>query len=263
MPRGRKQPDLKQAVLTPQDMQSAIQRIEKRIADIDAFDVRSVQTRSDPRIDALSNKLDALLVAIFGSGTIEYERYRWHVTNLDTAPINLVYPTPLSEVHEGLARGLASAKAQLETIKIGFQEELEYSVDPSTHRDQPEIERDNSLVHPRIAELCRDLLEHGAYAEAVERSFKIVRDRLRHLTGYETGSDAFGKGRLHIKGAAAAHVDSDFNQAVKFLTMAIDMFRNEKSHTSEGNIENANHALQYLVLSSLALRFLDRAEIIK
>lgn len=109
---------------------------------------------------------------------------------------------------------------------------------------------------------CHDLYEKGAYAEAVEKSFKVVRDRLRKLTGYETGSEAFGKGKLHIKGAAAPNVDQDFNNAVKFLTMAIDQFRNEKSHTSDAKIDDPIRAYEYLRLSSLAMNLLENAEIV-
>jgi len=109
---------------------------------------------------------------------------------------------------------------------------------------------------------CHDLYEKGAYAEAVEKSFKVVRDRLRKLTGHETGSEAFGKGKLHIKGAAATNVDQDFNNAVKFLTMAIDQFRNEKSHTSDAKIDDPIRAYEYLRLSSLAMNLLESAEIV-
>lgn len=116
-------------------------------------------------------------------------------------------------------------------------------------------------LHPEIISKCASLYDANAYPEAVEKSFKIVRDRLRTLTGHETGSEAFGKGHLHINGAAAANVENDFNQAVKFLTMAIDMFRNEKSHTSDAKIDDPVRAYQYLVLSSLAMYFLDQAEI--
>ena len=115
-------------------------------------------------------------------------------------------------------------------------------------------------IHPEIAAKCGSLYEGGEYAEAVEKSFKMVRDRLRDLTGYETGSEAFGKGKLHIKGAVAPHVDADFNQAVKFLAMAIDMFRNEKSHTSDARIDDPVRAHQYLSLSSLALSLLENAQ---
>lgn len=115
--------------------------------------------------------------------------------------------------------------------------------------------------HTDIVAKCSALYDAGEYAEAVEKSFKIVRDRLRTLTGYETGSESFGKGKLFIKGAAAPNVESDFNQAVKFLTMAIDMFRNEKSHTSDAKITDPTRAHQYIALSSLALSLLENAEI--
>lgn len=115
-------------------------------------------------------------------------------------------------------------------------------------------------LHPEIRAKSRSLYERGDYAEAVEKSFKIVRDRLRVLTGYETGSEAFGKGRLHVDGAAATHVDEDFQNGVKFLTMAIDRFRNEKSHTADGNLSDPIRAYEYLRLSSLAMHLLDGAQ---
>jgi uncharacterized protein (TIGR02391 family) len=114
-------------------------------------------------------------------------------------------------------------------------------------------------LHPEIYAKCRGLYERGDYAEAVEKSFKLVRDKLRALTGYETGSEAFGKGHLYVDGAAATHVDEDFQNGVKFLTMAIDRFRNEKSHTADGNIRDSIRAYEYLRLSSLALHLLEGA----
>jgi uncharacterized protein (TIGR02391 family) len=115
-------------------------------------------------------------------------------------------------------------------------------------------------LHPDIYSKCRKLYEDGAYAEAVEKSFKLVRDRLRALTTYETGSNAFGRGKLYIDGAAAPHVDKDFQEGVKFLTMAIDQFRNEKSHTADGNISDPIRAYEYLRLSSLAMHLLEGAQ---
>lgn len=112
-------------------------------------------------------------------------------------------------------------------------------------------------LHPEILSKCRKLYEGGDYGEAVEKGFKVVRDRLRALSGYETGSEAFGKGGLYIKGAAAPHVDDDFQNGVKFLTMAIDRFRNEKSHTADGNIADPTRAYEYLRVSSLAMHLLD------
>ncbi len=84
---------------------------------------------------------------------------------------------------------------------------------------------------------------------------------MRDLTGYETGSEAFGKSNIHIEGAIAPHVDKDFNEGVKFLAMAIDKFRNEKSHTSDTGIDDPTRAYEYLRLSSLAMHLLDAARV--
>lgn len=146
-------------------------------------------------------------------------------------------------------------KAALKHTQVSAQTRPKSLVEKTTLK----VESHFYGIHPQIITKCGALYETGAYAEAVEKSFKIVRDRLRELSGYETGSDAFGKGGLHIGGAAAPHVEEDFNQGVKFLTMAIDRFRNEKVHTADGNIADAVRAHQYLSLSSLALYFLENA----
>lgn len=119
-----------------------------------------------------------------------------------------------------------------------------------------------ALLHKAVIANCESLVSSGHYAQAVEMSFRVVRDRLRHLTSFEKGADAFGKGNLHVKGAINSHVDEDFNEAVKFLTMAIDRFRNEKVHTAEIGIDDPIKAFQYLILSSLAMRLLDNVEIV-
>lgn len=135
-------------------------------------------------------------------------------------------------------------------------------------RNDDENENNSSKVssalgnlHREIYEKCSKLYEDGSYSESAEKGFKVVRDRLRALTGYETGSEAFGKGKLFIKGAAASNVEKDFNEAVKFLTMSIDFFRNEKAHTSDAKINDPVRAYEYLRLSSLAMNLLDQAEI--
>ena len=146
------------------------------------------------------------------------------------------------------------AKTHLEYGIITLQrliERLELAVTESP--DSTAIES----LHPEILSRCRTLFESGSYAEAVEKSFKVVRDRLRALTSYETGSEAFGKGKLYVDGAAAPNVDEDFQDGVKFLTMAIDRFRNEKSHTADGNISDPIRAYEYLRLSSLAMHLLE------
>lgn len=115
-------------------------------------------------------------------------------------------------------------------------------------------------LHPAVQEACVKLYEAGHLAEAVEKSFRVVRGRLRELTTHETGAEAFGKGKLRVDGAIASWVEDDFNEAVKFLTMAIDRFRNEKAHTTDANLDPVK-AAEYIAMSSLAMRLLDNAHV--
>lgn len=151
-------------------------------------------------------------------------------------------------------------KADQQAFEDAF---LKYSSLVQLNREKSEVTGSLFGIHREIEEKCLSLYQANAHAEAVEKSFKIVKDKLRSLTGYESGSDAFGKGKLHIKGAAASNVDSDFNKAVQFLTMAIDMFRNEKSHTSDAKIDDPIRSYQYLAMSSLALSLLENSDINK
>ncbi len=146
-------------------------------------------------------------------------------------------------------------------LKIQNEAEYQEFTGKTPAKSTKQIKHDLSVLHPDIHTKCQSLFAKEEYPEAVEKGFKVVRDRLRNLTSFETGSEAFGKGKLHIKGAAAPNVDQDFNDAVKFLTMAIDKFRNEKSHTSDAKIDDPQRAYEYLTLSSLAMHLLDQAEI--
>ncbi|GHO59232.1 TIGR02391 family protein [Ktedonobacter robiniae] len=172
--------------------------------------------------------------------------------------------TPVIIYYEALAlqaeTAVTSARKSLKLVER-FVNLPKFQAYASTISGSKLLDANLLLLHPEIQNKCQNLVESGAYAEAVEKSFKVVRDKLRTLTGYEKGAEAFGKGKIHIKGAAAPNVDNDFNSAVKFLTMAIDMFRNEKSHTSNAKIHDSQQAYEYLCLSSLTMRLLDQAEV--
>lgn len=198
----------------------------------------------------------------YPEGTSQFNQYI-NASSIDRASYNFAYGTPIQEVREGLEAGRAEAIVLINAAINDLAEDLEDlgevpSGETASEQSEPSVLHD---VHPMILENCAKLCDASAFAEAVERSFKVVRDRLRELSGYETGSEAFGKGGLYVRGAAAPNVDQDFNEAVKFLTMAIDRFRNEKSHTSNAKIEDPNRAHHYLILSSLAMFLLDNTEV--
>src|SRR3981081_1499036 len=96
-----KQPELRYARLSLEDMQAAIIKIDRRILEIDGFDASQISGHSDPYLNVLATKLDTLLLNIFGADTVLYDRYRHRVLGLNRASANFGYEVPISEIRDG------------------------------------------------------------------------------------------------------------------------------------------------------------------
>lgn len=179
----KKAPELIEANLSFAEMQEAIPKIERRIADLDALDVNSINDRGDPRIDVLEKSLDSLLVSVFGAGTVEYKRYQWQVTHIDTAPVNLYNRTPIEVVRQGLQHGIATAKANLESIKREFLEELGDAGVTSSGKTLKAYE--GLELHPAIERAAGALFRDGHYANAVEDAVKALNALVRMNSGVD------------------------------------------------------------------------------
>ena len=127
VPRRTRPPELRTAELKPDDLRNALPRLRSRIEELRAFDVDTIQSRSDPRIGALEQKIDSTLADVFGEDTHEFSRFG--NTNLDHSPINMHYATPLPEVRAGVTRGFAAAVERLQTIVQRFEMEGLLTVD--------------------------------------------------------------------------------------------------------------------------------------
>lgn len=109
------------------------------------------------------------------------------------------------------------------------------------------------VIHEDIFDHISQYLATGDYFHAVEESYKLVRGKLREITGKEKATDAFAASNLEkIFGREPANdVEKDFFEGVKFLNMAIQFLRNEKAHTPASPLE-PNLAIHYISLASLA-----------
>ncbi len=103
------------------------------------------------------------------------------------------------------------------------------------------------------------LLDDGHYFNAVEEAYKVVRKKLKDITGKEKATEAFSQnnyekifGHLPVDDA-----EKDFFKGVKFLHMAIQFLRNEKAHTLATKLDK-NLAIHYISLASLAYDLIGR-----
>lgn len=117
----------------------------------------------------------------------------------------------------------------------------------------------NVKLQKEIFDHVQKLLEDGYYFNAVEEAYKIVRKKLKDITGKEKATDAFSNSNFEkIFGHQPVDdIEKDFFEGVKFLHMAIQFLRNEKAHTPSNDIEK-NLAIHYIALASLAYDLINR-----
>ncbi len=114
-------------------------------------------------------------------------------------------------------------------------------------------------IRPEIYGHIKRYLATQDYYHAVEESYKIVRQKLRELTGEEQAHKAFSESNIEkIFGHTPQDdTEKDFIEGVKFLNQAIQRFRNEKVHTPAKPLDK-NLAIHYISLASLAYELISR-----
>ncbi len=117
----------------------------------------------------------------------------------------------------------------------------------------------NITLQKEVFDHVQELLNNGHYFNAVEESYKIVRKKLKDITGKEKATDAFSNSNYEkIFGHQPADdVEKDFFEGVKFLHMSIQFLRNEKAHTPARDLDK-NLAIHYISLASLAYDLITR-----
>lgn len=121
----------------------------------------------------------------------------------------------------------------------------------------------SGAVYSHIAQF----LDREDYFHAVEEAYKVVRQKLREVTGKEKASDIFSssaennKHQVAIFGKTAEKgtPESDFFRGVGYLNLAIQFLRNEKSHTLATTLDK-NLAIHYISLASLAYDLITTRE---
>ena len=127
---------------------------------------------------------------------------------------------------------------------------------------------DNDIIALKIrSELflhIKKYLENDDYFHAVEESYKFVRERLKELTGSEKATLAFGyenntevDNELIFGHAPVDEIEADFYKGIRFLHLAVQFLRNEKSHTLATTLDK-NLALHYISIASLAYDLISR-----
>lgn len=120
-------------------------------------------------------------------------------------------------------------------------------------------------IHDDIYDHIQRYLATDDYFHAVEESYKIVREKLREMTGREKATDVFNENAqsnkhyaaLFGKAAAANMAEADFFRGIGYLHLGVQFLRNEKAHSLATFVE-PNLAIHYISLASLAYDLITR-----
>ncbi|MFA4941150.1 MAG: TIGR02391 family protein [Patescibacteria group bacterium] len=261
MPTKAKQTTPVSANLSLQQMELAIPKIERRITDLEEFNVNSVNDIGDARVDAMERELDSFLVSIFGADTVEYQRYKHAVANL--TPSIVWSDMPVGKIRDDLARGISTSKANLESIKKGFLEELTdagRTIVGKTLKAYEGLE-----LHPAIERAAGQLFHDGHYANAIEDSVKALNALVRLNSGIE---DKDGVALMEYVFSPKAPIlkfnsladASDIEEQKGFMMMfsgAVSGLRNPRAHKLIK--DNEEMALEFIAFISLLAKLADKS----
>ena len=118
-----------------------------------------------------------------------------------------------------------------------------------------------------IYDHIKKYLDTEDYFHAVEESYKLVRERLKNITGKEKATDIFNMNaentkyheQLFGKHGEAGSPEADFFRGIGYLNLTIQFLRNEKIHTLATTLDK-NLAIHYVSLASLAYDLMSKDE---
>ena len=191
------------------------------------------------RLRGLWTKADDKIVGKSISKLIEYIENQILLDNLKQAD----FPANRMSAAKEIAAKLLGTKAREET------------------KSQATFKNGNISItlQKEVFDHVQKLLNSGHYFNAVEEAYKIVREKLKDITGKEKATDAFSNSNYEkIFGHQSQNdAEKDFFEGVKFLHMAIQFLRNEKAHTPARDLDK-NLAIHYISLASLAYDLITR-----
>jgi hypothetical protein len=108
---------------TVDGMQRGVARLQKRIDDLETFDLASISKRWDPKTKAVEIAIEETLAAVFGHETSEYRRYVG-AARLDHGQIVVGVEVSLSQVRKWVDEGVRAAITILNQAVRGLNEEI-------------------------------------------------------------------------------------------------------------------------------------------
>jgi uncharacterized protein (TIGR02391 family) len=248
-------------------MRSAINKLERRVGELKAFDVSAITSGSDPSVLAMQASIRQTLESCFGTGTTQFRLYEKACDLDDTTYRMNFYDSPGTsnqEIREGVNDGIKRAIALLEQAVRSLKEDLgDMGADESGRALRAYEGLD---LHSEIERAAGDLYRNGHYANAIEDAVKGLNALVRLRSGRENldGTalmEAVFSPKAPVLKFNALADESDLNEQRGFMMMfsgAVAGLRNPRAHKLIQ--DDAERALEFIAFVSLLAKLLDSAK---
>ena len=263
MVRKSKQEQLKPAKFTPGKIGTGIMKLQRRIKELEEFDISTIQERFDAKTKALKTKMNNTIADIFGYETIEYRNY--NVYTLDTLPMVMGGGRyPIHQVREGYSKGIEETIVKLKSLKETLEEKLE---DIGGNIKEKMLPNDFwNDIHPKITSVAKSRFASTHYADAVESSLKEINSCVKDIVRRKTGNELDGaplmrtafspKNPIIVLDDLSTESGKNIQQGyMEIFSGAIIGIRNPKAHDNIHITEN--RAKHFIYLASLLMYKID------
>lgn len=154
--------------LTTPQITQGIERLKRRIAELEEFDPKSVNERWAPETKAIEAAIDQSLSRVFGQRSAAYRRYQG-AAHLDRGRLVLGGgPDPLHKVHQWLEEGKADSLALLRQAVKGLEEDLADRAGQQVAENYPPAPEPRAPVSREI------FVVHGRDEAAKEQVARVI-----------------------------------------------------------------------------------------
>jgi uncharacterized protein (TIGR02391 family) len=261
MAKGEKPAVPQSARLTADQLREGIQKIGRRIADLDALKGAKAGNLSD-EAERITNKINATLREVFGQETVEFNEYSLDWSHFFAIVLD---GTPADHRLANFQRGIESALNKLRTTVEVMTERL-HDADAGSGPKRALRAYEGLDLHPEIERAAGQLYRDGHYAHAIEDAMKALNTFVKmrsgrdDLDGTPLMQQVFSPNNPVLR-FNDLHDQSDRDEQQGFMmlfTGAVAALRNKRAHKIVH--DDPERALEFIAFISLLAKLLDEAK---
>jgi uncharacterized protein (TIGR02391 family) len=170
------------------EVDRSIVKLERRIAELKALDVRAAERDKTGAISALASSIVETIRDAFGGESAEYREHQYH--DIWGGPMGMGMSP--EAVARGREQGKTETLTMLGSLVDRLKERREDFQGDTSSASTTAIAAAWTLLHPKVRSIAQDRFLAGHYADAVEAAMKELTNSVKAIVRQRGGDDLDG-----------------------------------------------------------------------